>query len=84
MSGNGQLRSLIERIERTEAEIADLNIDKRDIYAEAKAQGFDVAVMRKIIADRRKDASDRAEFDAVYELYMAELSGASRARAGEA
>lgn len=68
-----QLRSLVERIERIEAEIAEMNSDKRDIYAEAKGNGFDTRVLKKIIADRRKDEAERQEFEAVYDLYAQAL-----------
>lgn len=63
------LQSLVRRIESVEDEITALNSDKSEIYKEAKSAGFDVKVMRKLIADRRKDASERAEFETIYELY---------------
>lgn len=68
-----QLRAIVERIERIETDIADMNSDKRDIYAEAKANGFDTKVLKKVVADRRKDASERQEFEAIYDLYAAAL-----------
>lgn len=74
MSVSGaQLRSVIERIEKLEEEIRDLNADKSDVFKEAKANGFDVAALRKIIAIRRQDPDKRAELDAVVETYMAAL-----------
>lgn len=72
-----QLRSLVERIERLECEIAELNSDKRDIYAEAKATGFDVKALKAVIAYRRKDPTERQEHDAIVETYLAELAGKS-------
>jgi uncharacterized protein (UPF0335 family) len=69
----GQLRSFVERIERIEEEIKERNADKSDIYKEAKMNGFDVKVMRKLIAIRRKDYAERQEEDAILEIYMQSL-----------
>lgn len=80
---NGQIRALIERIERVEEEIASLNADKSEIYKEAKGSGFDAKVLRAIVADRRKDPAAVAEFEALYDLYMANL-GAPLAHVHEA
>jgi len=80
-----RLRSFIERIERIEEEIKDLNADKSDIYKEAKGSGFDVKVMRKLVQRRRMESADRDEQDTLLELYEAALEGggASRVRARE-
>lgn len=69
----GQLRALVERIEHIESEIADLNAGKKDIYAEARGTGYDVKVMKKVIAIRRMDRSKRQEEEAVLELYLIAL-----------
>lgn len=66
----GQLRSIVERIERLEEEKTALTGDIREVYAEAKANGFDVKVMRRVVALRRKEASERAEEQAILDLYM--------------
>jgi uncharacterized protein (UPF0335 family) len=58
---NGQLLALVERIERVTEEIKGLQDDRKDIYAEAKANGFDTKVLRKVIAARAKDAQKQAE-----------------------
>ena len=68
-----RLRLLIERIEGLEVEVADLNADKRDVYAEAKAAGFDVKVMKKIITLRRLGRDERQEQDHLLDLYRAAL-----------
>jgi uncharacterized protein (UPF0335 family) len=68
------LRSLVARIERLEAEIKELNADKTEIYAEAKSTGFDKSVLKKLIAERRKPASERAEQDALLDLYREALA----------
>lgn len=68
-----QLRAFIERIERIEEEIAGLNGDKRDIYAEAKGNGFDAKVLKKVVAIRRRDQAERQEEAAILELYLRAL-----------
>ena len=74
MSGhNGQLRALVERIERLEEEIAELNGDKSEVYKEAKSHGFDAKIIRKVVAARRKDPSERQEEDALFDMYMAAI-----------
>lgn len=65
-----RLKSFIERIERLEDEKAALSTDIREVYAEAKSTGFDPKVMRKVIALRRMDKADRAELEALIEVYM--------------
>ena len=71
----GQLKSLIERIERLEEEKKGLAEDIRDVYAEAKGSGFDPKVMRKVIAMRKLDRADRQELEALMDLYMSALEG---------
>jgi uncharacterized protein (UPF0335 family) len=68
-----RLRSFIERVERLEEEKKALADDIKEVYAEAKGQGFDVKTMRKIISLRRKDPDDRAEEDALLDTYMSAL-----------
>jgi uncharacterized protein (UPF0335 family) len=67
------LRSFVERIERIEEEIAGLNGDKRDIYSEAKGNGFDSKILKKVVALRRKDYAERQEEDAILEMYLQAL-----------
>jgi uncharacterized protein (UPF0335 family) len=64
-----RLRSFCERIERVESEMADLRSDKNDIFAELKGEGFDAKVVRKMIALRKQDHSERQEFAALCQLY---------------
>lgn len=72
-----QLRAFVERIERIEGEIKELNDDKKDIYAEAKANGFDVKALKAVIAYRRKDPQEQEEHDAIFRLYLDTLEGKS-------
>ena len=64
-----RLRELIERIERLEDEKAALAADIREIYAEAKAVGFDAKVMRQIIKLRKMDTADQQELEALIDTY---------------
>ena len=69
----GQLRSLIERIERLEEEKTALTSDIREVYAEAKGHGFDIKIMRQVVRMRKLDKADRQEQEAVLDLYMSAL-----------
>jgi uncharacterized protein (UPF0335 family) len=68
-----QLKSFVERIERLEEEKKTIADDIKDVYAEAKGNGFDTKVLRKVIQLRRQDQNERAEQDAVLDLYMQAL-----------
>jgi len=67
---NGQLRSIVERVERVEADIKELQSDRSDIYKEAGGNGFDVKALRTIVRMRKESAEDRAEREAILETYM--------------
>ncbi len=68
-----RLRAFIERIERLEEEKAALAADIREVYAEAKGDGFDAKTMRQIVKLRKLDSADRAEQEALLDLYKAAL-----------
>ncbi len=68
-----RLRSFVERVERLEEEKAALAADIREVYAEAKGDGFDVKTMRQIVRLRKLDSSDRAEQEALLDLYKTAL-----------
>lgn len=70
-----RLRLLVERIERISEEIRGLQDDRKDVFNEAKAVGYDVATLRKVIARRRMKPEDRREGDLVLEAYEAALDG---------
>ena len=67
------LKSFIERIERLEEEKKALADDIRDVYAEAKANGFEVKIMRQIVKIRKMDKADLDEQEALLETYMRAL-----------
>jgi len=64
------LKAFVERIERLEEEKKALADDIRDVYAEAKATGFDVKALRTIVRMRKQDADERKEHEAILETYM--------------
>ena len=65
-----QLRAIVERIERLEEEKKTISDDVRDIYAEAKGNGYDVKALRTIVRLRKQDANERAEQETILETYM--------------
>jgi uncharacterized protein (UPF0335 family) len=68
-----QLRSIVERIERLEEEKAAIADDIKDVYGEAKGNGYDTKVLRTVIRLRKQDASEREEQDAILDLYKQAL-----------
>ncbi len=68
-----QLKSIIERIERLEEEKAIMSLDIKDVYLEAKANGYDIPVLKKIIAIRKQDRNYILEFESVLEVYKTAL-----------
>ena len=70
---DNRLRLLIERIERLEEEKKGLADDIRDVYAEAKAVGYDTKIMRQIIKLRKMKPDDRAEMETILDTYKAAL-----------
>jgi uncharacterized protein (UPF0335 family) len=68
-----QLRSIIERVERLEEEKAAIASDIRDVFAEAKGNGYDVKALRTIVRLRKQDANERAEAETILETYMQAL-----------
>ena len=65
-----RLRSYIERIERLEAEKTALTLDIREIFSEAKGNGFDIKIMRQIVRLRRMDRQDRLEQEELLAIYQ--------------
>lgn len=71
--GHNQIKAIVERIERLEESKAEIQSDIKDVYAEAKGNGFDCKALRTIIRMRKQDANARAEQEAIIETYMAAL-----------
>lgn len=83
MSGQ-QLLSIIERIERLHEEKRAIEGDAKEVYAEAKGNGYDTKAIRELVKRRAKDPSERTEFEAIVDLYEQVIANASRAHAGRA
>ena len=72
-AAQGRLRTIIERIERLEEDKAAVMADIKEVFAEAKGEGYDVKVLRKVIRARKQDKAKRQEEDAILDLYMSAL-----------
>jgi len=72
-----QLRAIVERIEQIDDEIKDLTEAKKEIYTEAKSNGFDVKVLREVIRLRKQDQKERDEHETLLDLYMQAIKAAS-------
>ena len=82
MSGSGdvagdQLRTIVERIENIEEEIKELTEAKKEVYLEAKGNGFDVKTLREVIRVRKQDQKERDEQETLLEGYLQAIKGAS-------
>ena len=69
----GHLKAFIERIERLEEEKTALGQDIKDVYGEAKANGFDTKIIKKVIALRKLDRDERNEIETILDLYLSAL-----------
>ncbi|MBB3999351.1 DUF2312 domain-containing protein [Aureimonas pseudogalii] len=72
----GRIRSFVERIEQVELEIQELSEGKKEIFAEAKGEGFDVKIIREIIKLRKQDQDERDEHDTLLDVYMRAMEDA--------
>ena len=83
MSGLGkvagdQLAAVVERIERIEEEIRELAEGKKEIYEEAKGNGFDVKILREVIRVRKQDPKERDEQESLLDVYLQAIKGSSK------
>ena len=76
-----QLRTIVERIEHIEKEISELNEDKKEIYQEAKSNGFDPKVLREVVRLRKQDQKEREEHESLLEVYLRAINGARVSKA---
>ena len=74
-TAQSQLKSVIERIERLEEDKAAISADLKEVYLEAKGNGFDVKIIRKVIRLRKQDTAKRQEEDALVDLYLSPIGG---------
>lgn len=70
-----RLKTIIERVERLEDDKAAVATDIKEVYAEAKGEGFDVKILRQVIKLRRMDKAKRMEMDALIDLYLSAIGG---------
>lgn len=64
-----EIRAFIERVERLSEEAKTIADDVKDVWGEAKARGYDVKVLKRIVKERKQDPNERSEADAIYDLY---------------
>ena len=72
-AAQGQLKSIIERIERLEQEKSEISEQIKEVFAEAKGNGFDVKILRKVVHIRKQDRAKRLEEEAILDLYLAAM-----------
>jgi uncharacterized protein (UPF0335 family) len=75
----GKIRAFVERIETIETEIGELNEQKKEVFAEAKGEGFDVKILKEIIKLRKQDEEERDERESMLDLYMRAIEQAAPA-----
>ena len=73
-----QLAAVVERIERIEEEIKELTEGKKEIYLEAKGNGFDVKILREVIRVRKQDPKERDEQESLLDVYLQAIKGSSK------
>jgi uncharacterized protein (UPF0335 family) len=79
-----RIRSFVERIEQLDTELQELNEGKKEVFAEAKGEGFDVKVLKEIIKHRKQDKDERDEHETLLDVYMRAMDSAEPAPIAEA
>ena len=74
-AAQGRLKSFIERIERLEEDKAVVANDLKEVFAEAKGEGFDTKIMRKVVRLRKQDRAKRLEEESLVDLYLSAIGG---------
>ena len=74
-----RIRSFVERIEQIENEIKELNEAKKEVFSEAKGEGFDVKILKEIIKLRKQDQDERDEHESLLDVYMRAMDEAGPA-----
>ena len=78
-----RLRSFVERIERIDEDLKAMNDEKKDVFAEAKGEGFDVKILKEVIRLRKEDQNERDERDTMLDIYFSAIEAAPTAQAAE-
>ncbi len=74
-AAQNRLKTIIERIERLEEDKAQVAGDLKEVYAEAKGEGFDTKILRKVVRMRKQDKAKRQEEEALIDLYLSAIGG---------
>ena len=80
----GKIRAFVERIENLDTELLELNEQKKEVFAEAKGEGFDVKILNEIIKLRKQDQEERDEREGLLDLYMRAMEQAGPAKVAKA
>jgi uncharacterized protein (UPF0335 family) len=80
----GKIRSFVERVENIDGELAELNEQKKEVFAEAKGEGFDVKILKEIIKLRKQDQDERDEHESLLDLYMRAMESAPEEKVAKA
>ncbi|CCE07566.1 conserved hypothetical protein [Bradyrhizobium sp. STM 3843] len=72
----GRIRSFVERIENLDAELQEINEQKKEVFAEAKGEGFDVKILKEIIKLRKQDQEERDEHETLLDIYLRAMESA--------
>ena len=80
----GKIRAFIERIENLDSELQELNEQKKEVFAEAKGEGFDVKILKEIIKLRKQDQGERDERESLLDLYMRAMEQAGPGKVAQA
>jgi uncharacterized protein (UPF0335 family) len=75
----GRIRSFVERIEHLDTELQELSESKKEVFAEAKAEGFDIKILKEIIKLRKEDEDERDERETLLDMYMRAMETEERA-----
>jgi uncharacterized protein (UPF0335 family) len=80
----GKIRAFVERIENLDTELLELNEQKKEVFAEAKGEGFDVKIIKEIIKLRKQDQEERDEHEGLLDLYMRAMEQAGPEKVAKA
>jgi uncharacterized protein (UPF0335 family) len=80
----GKIRAFVERIENIDSEIQELNEQKKEVFAEAKGDKFDVKILKEIVKLRKQDEEERDERESMLDLYMRAMEQAAPEKAAKA
>ena len=80
----GKIRAFVERIENLDTEMLELSEQKKEVFAEAKGEGFDVKILKEIVKPRKQDEEERDERESLLDLYMRAMEQAGPEKVAKA